>query len=297
MMEAVAFIGLGNMGLPMALNLVRAGYAVRGYDLSAAARDTLREAGGTAAGSVAEAAGGADVLVTMLPAGLHVRAVVTDALGHVAPGALLINSSTIDVATARELSALAAWHGLAMLDAPVSGGSGGATAGTLTFMVGGEAATYARAQPLLGAMGRTIVHAGAAGAGQAAKLCNNLLLAITMVGVAEAFALADKLGLPAQSLFDISSTSSGQCWALTSYCPVPGPVPGAPSNRDYQAGFATDLMLKDVTLATEAAAAAGASTVLGPAARDAFAALSRLGLGGKDFSIIAQALLEGQIGR
>ena len=292
----VAFVGLGNMGLPMALNLVRAGHAVRGFDLSAPALASLAAAGGVAASSVAAAAAGADILITMLPAGPQVRAVVAEALPSLAPRSLLIDSSTIDVATARDVAAEASAQGHAMLDAPVSGGSGGATAGTLTFMVGGDTATFARAQPVLTAMGRTIVHAGSAGAGQAAKLCNNLLLAITMVGVGEAFALADKLGLPAQALFDISSTSSGQCWALTSYCPVPGPVASAPSNRDYQAGFATDLMLKDVTLATEAATASGAASVLGPAARDAFARLSQLGLGERDFSIVAQALLQGQLG-
>ena len=292
----VAFVGLGNMGLPMALNLVRAGHAVRGFDLSAPALASLAAAGGVAASSVAAAAAGADVLITMLPAGPQVRAVVAEALPSLAPRSLLIDSSTIDVATARDVAAEASAQGHAMLDAPVSGGSGGATAGTLTFMVGGDTATFARAQPVLTAMGRTIVHAGSAGAGQAAKLCNNLLLAITMVGVGEAFALADKLGLPAQALFDISSTSSGQCWALTSYCPVPGPVASAPSNRDYQAGFATDLMLKDVTLATEAATASGAASVLGPAARDVFARLSQLGLGERDFSIVAQALLQGQLG-
>ena len=297
MSQVLAFIGLGNMGLPMAINLVRAGYQVRGYDLAQDAMTALRDAGGTAAASVADAARGAAVLVTMLPAGRQVRAVVAEAIEHIQPGALVIDSSTIDVGTARALSDLAAGRGMAMLDAPVSGGSGGATAGTLTFMVGGTAEDLGRAQPVLSAMGRTIVHAGASGAGQAAKLCNNLLLAITMVGVGEAFALADKLGLSPQALFDISSTSSGQCWALTSYCPVPGPVPGSPANRDYQAGFATDLMLKDVTLATEAAVASGAASVLGPAARDAFAALSAHGLGARDFSIIAQALLQGQIGR
>ena len=297
MSKVVAFIGLGNMGLPMASNLIRAGYTVRGYDLSAEHVAAFRQAGGTASVSVVDAAQGAAILVTMLPAGRHVHAVVTEALDHVAPGSLLIDSSTIDVATARAVSGLAAAKGHAMLDAPVSGGSGGATAGTLTFMVGGSAADFERAQPVLHSMGRTIVHAGAAGAGQAAKLCNNLLLAITMVGVGEAFALADKLGLPAQALFDISSTSSGQCWALTGYCPVPGPVPGSPANRNYQAGFATDLMLKDVTLATEAAAATGAASLLGPAARDAFAALSKQGMGGRDFSIVAQALLQGLIGR
>ncbi len=296
-MPGLAFIGLGNMGLPMAINLLRAGHEVRGYDLSPGAMAALRDAGGVPAQSVADAARGAETLVTMLPAGSHVRAVVTEAIEHVQPGALVIDSSTIDVATARALADLAGGRGMAMLDAPVSGGSGGATAGTLTFMVGGTAEDFARAQPVLTAMGRTIVHAGASGAGQAAKLCNNLLLAITMVGVGEAFALADKLGLDAQAMFDISSTSSGQCWSLTGYCPVPGPVPGSPANRDYQAGFATDLMLKDVTLATEAAAASGAASVLGPAARDVFAALSAQGLGAKDFSIVAQALLQGQIGR
>ena len=297
MTETLGFIGLGNMGLPMAKSLVRAGYRVRGYDLSPDAIAALRDVGGEGAASVADAVRDAAILVTMLPAGRQVRDVVTEAIEYVQPGALVIDSSTIDVATARALADLAAGRGMAMLDAPVSGGSGGATAATLTFMVGGTAEDFARAQPVLTAMGRTIVHAGGSGAGQAAKLCNNLLLAITMVGVGEAFALAEKLGLSAQSLFDISSTSSGQCWALTTNCPVPGPVPSSPANRDYQAGFATDLMLKDVTLATEAAAASGAASVLGPAARDAFAALSAQGLGARDFSIVAQALLQGQIGR
>ena len=285
------------MGLPMATNLMKAGFRVRGFDLSPENLSVWRDAGGEASESLTDAVQDAEFLVTMLPAGRHVHSVVHAAIANLGRGALLIDSSTIDVATSRALSATAIGHGHAMLDAPVSGGSGGAMAGTLTFMVGGAAADLARAQPLLQAMGRTIVHAGDAGAGQAAKLCNNLLLAITMVGVGEAFALADKLGLSQQALFDISSTSSGQCWALTGYCPVPGPVPGSPANRDYQAGFATDLMLKDVTLATEAAAAAGAASVLGPAARDVFAALSTQGLGAKDFSIVAQALIQGQIGR
>ena len=184
-----------------------------------------------------------------------------------------------------------------MLDAPVSGGTTGAAAGTLTFMVGGKADAVAQARDVLGAMGRTIVHAGPAGAGQAAKLCNNLILGITMLGVSEAFALADKLGLPAQSLFDISSTSSGQCWSLTNYCPVPGPVPSSPANRDYQPGFAAALMLKDLTLAMEAARSVGAAGVLGELARDAYARLCDAGLGGKDFSVAAQALLSGGLGR
>ena len=296
-MASIAFIGLGNMGAPMAANLLRAGHAVTGFDLSAPALDALRAAGGRVAPSVPEAVRGASTVVCMLPSGRHVRAVVTEALPHLEPGALLVDCSTIDVATARELSAAAAAQGFAMLDAPVSGGVSGATAGTLTFMVGGEAAAFEAGRALLANMGRTIVHAGGAGAGQAAKVCNNLILGISMLAVSEGFALADKLGLPAQALFDISSTASGQCWALTSYCPVPGPVPASPANRDYQPGFAADLMLKDLTLATDAIASTGAASVMAGAARDAYARLSELGLGGKDFSVAAQALLQGRIGR
>jgi len=299
-MTKIGFVGLGNMGLPMAINLVRAGHEVRGFDLSEPARGRLAEAGGIAAGSVAEAAAGCDVVFTMLPAGSHVRAVLTQAdgvLAHAAPGALLIDSSTIDVRTSRELASEAAARGFTMLDAPVSGGTAGAEAGTLTFMVGGDDAAFARARPLLEQVGRTIVHAGPAGAGQAAKVCNNLMLGISMVGVAEAFALADKLGLDRQALFDISSKSSGQCWALTGYCPVPGPVPASPANRDYAAGFAVDLMLKDLTLATGAEAETGAASVLGEAARAVYERLSGMGLGSKDFSVIARALLDGRLSR
>ena len=296
-MAAIGFIGLGNMGAPMAANLLRAGHAVTGYDVSHPALEALRAAGGTAAPGMAEAVAGAEVIVTMLPSGRHVRAVVGDALPHLQPGALLVDCSTIDVATARELAATAASHGFAMLDAPVSGGVSGAAAGTLTFMAGGDAEAFARAQPLLANMGRTVVHAGPAGAGQAAKVCNNLILGISMLAVSEGFALADKLGLPAQALFDISSTASGQCWALTTYCPVPGPVPASPANRDYQPGFAADLMLKDLTLATDAIASTGAASVLAEAARGAYARLAELGLGSKDFSVAAQALLQGRIGK
>lgn len=297
-MAAIGFIGLGNMGLPMAINLVRAGHGVAGFDLVDAARDLLAEAGGTPASSVGEAVRGAEIVITMLPAGKHVREVLTGSDGvfaHAAPRTLLIDSSTIDVTTAREMAAEAGRRGLPMLDAPVSGGVSGASAGTLTFMVGGEQSAFERAQPILAAMGRTIVLAGPAGAGQAAKVCNNLILGISMIAVAEAFALADKLGLSPQALFDISSKSSGQCWALTSYCPVPGPVPTSPANRDYAPGFAVDLMLKDLTLATQAEAEAGAPSVLGPAARDTYERLHGLGLGGKDFSVIARALLDGRL--
>jgi len=296
-MARIGVIGLGNMGLPMALNLVRAGHEVWGHDRAAAAMQALTDGGGHAATSVAEAVQAAATVLTMLPAGAHVRAVLMEAWPHAAPDTLFIDSSTIDVQTARDGAAEAVRHGCVMLDAPVSGGAGGAAAGTLTFMVGGDPAVFERARPILAAMGRNIVLAGGPGAGQAAKVCNNLILAITMLGVSEAFALADKLGLSAQAMFDISSTSSGQCWALTSYCPVPGPVPASPANREYQAGFATDLMLKDVSLAVDAIASTGAASVLGTAARDAYARLSALGLGGKDFSVAAQALLEGRIGR
>ena len=297
-MAAIGFIGLGNMGGPMAVNLVRAGHKVAGFDVSPAALDALHAAGGTAAATAADAAQDAGVVITMLPAGQHVRAVLTGpdgVLPRLRPGTLVIDCSTIDVETARATAAAATAQGCAMLDAPVSGGTAGAAAGTLTFMVGGEADAFAQAQDVLGAMGKTIVHAGPAGAGQAAKLCNNLMLGITMLGVSEAFALADKLGLSAQSLFDISSKSSGQCWSLTSYCPVPGPVPSSPANRDYQPGFATALMLKDLSLAMDAAKSAGAPGVLGEQARAAYARLCDAGLGGKDFSVAAQALLAGGI--
>ena len=298
-MAEIGFIGLGNMGAPMAACLARAGHQVTGFDLSADALDGLAASGGKPATSARAAADGAEVVITMLPAGQHVTAVLTGPdgiLAHAAPDTLLIDCSTIDVETARTLAQAAGQHGCSMLDAPVSGGTTGATAGTLTFMVGGDPAAVTRARPILASMGRTIVHAGPAGAGQAAKLCNNLLLGITMLGVAEAFALADHLGLSAQSLFDISSTSSGQCWALTSYCPVPGPVPAAPSNRDYQAGFAAALMLKDLSLAMQAAASAGAPGILGRHAQQAYAQLCEVGLSSKDFSIAAKALLDRSIG-
>jgi len=299
-MAGIGFIGLGNMGGPMAANLVRAGYSLRGYDRVEAARAALVAAGGGAAGSVAAAAAGAEIVITMLPAGEHVREVLTaddGVFAHAASGALLIDCSTIDVATAREMAGHGAAGGFAMLDAPVSGGVSGASAGTLTFMVGGTQAVFDQARPVLSAMGKTIVLAGEAGAGQAAKVCNNLILGISMLAVSEAFALADKLGLSAQALFDISKTASGQCWALTSYCPVSGPVPTSPANRDYQAGFATALMLKDLTLARDAAVSTGAAGVLGEHARAAYQRLAELGMGDKDFSVAARALLEGRLGR
>jgi 3-hydroxyisobutyrate dehydrogenase len=247
-MATIGFIGLGNMGAPMAANLVGAGHQVTGFDLVPRAMEALAMKGGHAAASAAEAAAGGEIVITMLPAGPQVRSVYLDGGGVLASarrGALLIDSSTIDVETARAVAAAAKGAGFDMLDAPVSGGVAGAEAASLTFMVGGEAEIFARAEPVLAAMGRTIVHAGPAGNGQAAKICNNMILGVSMVAVCEAFSLAERLGLEAQTLFDISSKSSGQCWALTSYCPVPGPVPASPANRDYAPGFTAAMMLKD----------------------------------------------------
>ena len=288
-MTRIAFIGLGNMGLPMAANLIKAGHAVTGCDLVPAALDALRAAGGAVAPSPREAADGAEIVITMLPAGAHVRAVLSGPDGLIAAlagsGALLIDSSTIDVETARALAAEAAAAGLDMLDAPVSGGVGGAIAGMLTFMVGGSEAGVARARRVLAMMGRSIVHAGGPGAGQSAKLCNNMILAVSMLAVSEGFVLADKLGLAREKLFEIVAASTGQCWSLTAYCPVPGPVPAAPSNRDYAAGFAAALMLKDLKLGQEAAAATGAPTPLGAHATALYQRIADAWLAGKDFSI------------
>lgn len=284
----VAFLGLGNMGRPMALNLRKAGHEVRGWDVSVPAREAFAAAGGTLARDTTDALSGAEIVVTMLPAGEQVRAAYLGDAGIIASVAaarpLLIDCSTIDVASARDVAAAAASAGLEMLDAPVSGGVGGALAGTLTFMVGGPASAFARAEPLLRAMGRNVVHAGAAGAGQAAKICNNMMLGIGMIATAEAFVLADKLGLDRQKLFDIASVSSGQSWSLTTYCPVPGPVPASPANRDYAAGFAAALMLKDLLLSQQAAAATDAATPLGAHAGRLYQALVEAGEGGRDFS-------------
>ena len=285
----IGFIGLGNMGGPMAANLLKPGHEVTGFDLAKPALDALAKAGGKPASSATAAVAGAEMIVTMLPAGPHVRQVYTGEGGLLAaakPGALLIDSSTIDVESARAVAKAAAERGFDMLDAPVSGGVGGAAAGTLTFMVGGSEAGFARALPLLQAMGKTIVHAGPSGNGQAAKICNNMILGISMIAVSEGFALAEKLGLDWQRLFDISSKSSGQCWSMTNYCPAPGPVPAAPSNRDYQAGFTADMMLKDLKLAQQAAQAAGATTPLGAEAAALFQMLVNNGLGPKDFSAV-----------
>jgi 3-hydroxyisobutyrate dehydrogenase len=291
-MARIGFIGLGNMGLPMALNLAKAGHVVLGFDAGAAARAKAREADLALADSATAAATAADAAITMLPDGKIARAVWLDGglLDALPAGALAIDCSTIDVATARALAEAASAKGRAMLDAPVSGGVMGAGAGTLTFMVGGSDEAFARAEPLLKAMGRTIAHAGAPGAGQAAKICNNMLLAISMIGTCEAFAMAEKLGLSAQALFDIASKSSGQCWSLTTYCPVPGPVPTSPANRDYAAGFTAAMMLKDLRLAQDAAGAAGATTPLGAHAAALYERFVDAGGAATDFSGIFRML-------
>ena len=286
-MARIGFIGLGNMGLPMAQNLIKAGHQVEGVDVNAAAVEKLKSAGGAGVETAKNAAARADVVITMLPAGAQVREVYLGSSGIIAnanDGTLLIDCSTIDVETARAVAAEAEKRGLMMLDAPVSGGVGGATAATLAFMVGGPAQAFARAQSILEKMGKTIVHAGGAGNGQAAKICNNMILAISMIAVSEGFVLAEKLGLDHQKLFDIASKSSGQCWAMTSYCPVPGPVPASPANRDYAAGFTAAMMLKDLKLAQDAAKASGAKTELGAAAANFYSRYVESGEGARDFS-------------
>ena len=290
-MAKIAFIGLGNMGGPMAANLAKAQHRVTALDLSDAAVSAAVEKGAHKAASAAEAVKGAEIVVTMLPAGKHVREVYEkDVLPNVAKGTLLIDCSTIDVESARHVAALAEKAGMDMVDAPVSGGVGGATAGTLTFMVGGSEASFAKARPILEKMGKNIVLAGTSGGGQAAKICNNMILGVSMIAVSEAFMLAKRLGLDAQKLFDVASTASGQCWSLTNYCPVPGPVPTSPANRDYQPGFTAAMMLKDLMLAQQAASAAGASTPLGAEAAQLFSLFVNSGNGAKDFSGIIKML-------
>ncbi|HEX3652755.1 MAG TPA: 3-hydroxyisobutyrate dehydrogenase [Rhizomicrobium sp.] len=291
-MISIAFIGVGHMGGPMARNLLKAGHAVSAFDLSAAALEPVAAAGARKATTVADAVGDADAIITMLPAGQHVRSVFlkNGILATAKPETLLIDCSTVDMDSARTIHAAAQEAGFDFIDAPVSGGVGGAEAGTLTFMCGGTETAFERATPILQKMGKRIVLAGGAGAGQAAKICNNMLLAISMIGTCEAFVLGEKLGLDPQRLFDIASTSSGQCWSLTSYCPVPGPVPSAPSNRDYSGGFATALMLKDLKLAQAAAQSAGAPTPLGAEAQQLYSLFTAKGHGGLDFSGIIRML-------
>ena len=296
-MAAIGFIGLGNMGGPMARNLVKAGHALKVFDLSEKAVASLVAKGATKADTASDAARDVEFVVTMLPAGEHVRSVYLGDGGLISvakKGTLFIDSSTIDVPSAREVIAAASAAGMGMIDAPVSGGVGGAEAGTLTFMVGGSDEAFAKAKPVLAQMGKNIFHAGGAGNGQVAKVCNNMILGISMIAVSEAFVLGEKLGLDAQTLFDISSTASGQCWSMTSYCPVPGPVATSPANRDYQPGFSAAMMLKDLRLAQDASKAARAPTPLGAQAAQLYALMEASGHDGLDFSGIIK-MIKGEI--
>jgi 3-hydroxyisobutyrate dehydrogenase len=292
-MAQIGFIGLGNMGLPMAQNLIKAGHPVCGYDLSTDALDKFSAAGGIAVRSLDVASMGVDLVITMLPAREQVREVYLGqggVLASAAPGTLLVDCSTVDVETARAVAAAAKVNELEMLDAPVSGGVAGAQAATLTFMIGGGDKAFERAKPVLEGMGKSIVHAGAAGAGQAAKICNNMILGISMIAVCEAFVLAEKLGLDAHKLFEISSQSSGQCWSLTSYCPLPGLVPASPANHDYQPGFTAAMMLKDLKLAQDAARLTRAVAPLGAGATAVYQRFVDDGGGAVDFSGIIRFL-------
>ncbi len=292
--RTIAFIGLGNMGGGMAANLVKNGFAVRAFDLSDDALAKAESHGATRVASAGEAMIGADAVVTMLPAGAHVESVYSgEIFGAAAPGTLFLDCSTIDVATARRVSEAAAALGFDMVDAPVSGGIAAASGGTLTFMVGGTDAAFDRARPILSAMGKAVIHAGGAGNGQAAKICNNMLLGATMVATCEAFAMAKKIGLDPQTFYDISSVSSGQSWSMTSYCPVPGVGPQSPSDTGYQGGFAVGLMLKDLKLATQAASQVGASVPMGNAAEALYQLLANKGEAARDFSLMIE-MLEGK---
>lgn len=293
-MASIAFIGLGNMGGPMAANLVKAGHEVTGFDLCEAAITQASKDGCSIAKSAAEAVDGKDVIITMLPAGKHVLAVYNDVSAVIKSGALMIDSSTIDVTSAREAHELAVGFGAISVDAPVSGGIMGAQNGTLTFMAGGSDVSLDAAEPILQPMAGKVVRCGEGGAGQAAKACNNMILAITMIGTSEAFALGRKLGLTDQALFDVVSTASGQSWSTTTYCPVPGPVPTSPANNEYKAGFAVDLMLKDLKLSQEAADQVDATTPLGAHATEMYQAFSDDGNGQMDFSGIIKKLMQGR---
>ncbi|MCY4231979.1 MAG: 3-hydroxyisobutyrate dehydrogenase [Alphaproteobacteria bacterium] len=295
-MARIGFIGVGNMGGPMARNLMKAQHTVTAFDPLDTALAAIVEAGAVQATSAAAAVEGADAVVTMVPAGPHVREIYLGAGGIIAaaaPETLLMDCSTIDVTTARNVAGAAAERGLDMVDAPVSGGTGGAIAGTLTFMVGGSEAAFAKARPILEHMGARIVHCGPAGNGQAAKVCNNMMLAINMLGVVEGFTLADNLGLDRQVLFDVVANSSGQSWAVSSYCPVPGPVPASPANNGFQPGFTADMMVKDLRLARDAAMKSGTGTPMGALAEALMALHVSAGNGPRDFSSIIETIRAG----
>lgn len=290
-MSRIAFIGLGNMGGGMAANLVKAGHEVHAFDLSPEALTRAKDNGCQTYTSVQEAVQGAEAVVSMLPNGAIVESVFTaNVIGHAPTSALLLDCSTIDVATARKVADAASTAGYEMVDAPVSGGIAAANGGTLTFMVGGSADAFAKAEPILSAMGKAVIHAGASGAGQAAKICNNMILGATMIATCEAFALAEKLGLDLQTFFDISSKASGQSWSMTAYCPVPGVGPQSPADNGYQGGFAAGLMLKDLKLAIEAAQTAGANVPMGQRAEELYEAFANAGNAGVDFSGIIKTL-------
>ncbi len=287
----IAFIGLGNMGGGMAANLVTAGHTVRAFDLSAEATQRAEGNGCSVHPTVTEAVQGVEAVVSMLPNGQIVKSVyAAEVIGHAPTTALLLDCSTIDVDTAKGVAEAASQASYAMVDAPVSGGIAAANGGTLTFMVGGSAEAFARAEPILSAMGKAVIHAGASGAGQAAKICNNMILGATMIATCEAFALAEKLGLDLQTFYDISSKASGQSWSMTSYCPVPGVGPASPADNGYQGGFAAALMLKDLKLAMEAAQSAGTKVPMGQRAEELYDQFAAAGQGSLDFSAIIKTL-------
>jgi 3-hydroxyisobutyrate dehydrogenase len=291
-MTTIGFIGLGNMGAPMAANLVKSGEHVLGFDVVPALRQAAAQNGVQIVGNADGAVDDAEVVITMLPAGQHVLSVWNEIIPRARQGTLFIDCSTIDVASARKAHDLAAARGIATLDAPVSGGVGGAKAATLTVMVGGSDKAFAHGKPILERMGKRVVHCGEAGNGQAAKICNNMILGASMIAVSEAFVLGEKLGLSHQALFDVASASSGQCWSLTNYCPVPGPVPASPANSGYKPGFAAALMLKDLKLAREAAHSVHAKTALGAHAAEIYAEFAHEGHSGDDFSAIVNLIRE-----
>jgi 3-hydroxyisobutyrate dehydrogenase len=291
-MSNIGFIGLGNMGGPMAANLVKSGERVHGFDVVPASRETSAADGVQIVGNAKDCVENADIVITMLPAGEHVLSVWNEVVPHARQGTLFIDCSTIDVDSARKAHKLAASGGFATLDAPVSGGVGGAKAGTLTFMVGGSAHAFAHGKPVLERMGKRIVHCGEAGNGQVAKICNNMILAASMIAVAEGFVMGEKLGLSHQALFDVASASSAQCWALTSYCPVPGPVPASPANNSYKPGFAAALMLKDLKLAKTAADSVKVKNAIGAHAAEIYQRFADEGHSGLDFSAIINLVRE-----
>lgn len=288
-MSTIAFLGLGHMGGPMSANLVGAGHTVRGFDPAPAASTAAADKGVAVFDSATAAVAEAGVVITMLPHGDAVKRCYADILPAAKPGALFIDSSTISVDDAREVHALAGSHGFAQLDAPVSGGEAGAVAGTLAFMVGGDSEGLQRARPILEPMARKIIHCGGAGAGQAAKVCNNMVLAVHQIAIGEAFVLAEKLGLSAQSLFDVITGATGNCWAVHTNCPVPGPVPTSPANHDFKPGFATALMNKDLGLAMDAVASTGSSAPLGSHAAEIYARFA-VDNADKDFSAVIETL-------